>query len=321
MSHPTHPPVVGAVIATYRRIPELLRLLGELFAPGAPVLEKVVVADNAADPDLPVLLRRSFPGRSPEVLPLPENEGPGTAWDAGLSKLRKDTACDVFFVLDDDVILRPEAASQLLKTMQSTGAAVVAPLLSDDSGALWGFPEPREPGLQKKIRSCKIPADVPALLGNEPVDAVWCTGACLLVTRDAIGKCGSYRRDFFMLGEDLEFTMRVSNAMRVVFDPLCEVPHLPPSTPATPATRLSAHRKFCALLQNLAYISFHLPHRHHMRRYLAGNFKRFFLQPGLSSAEFLDGLFCFYAGALRGQPSGGPLGKKLRVRMSRRVRQ
>jgi len=305
---------LAVAIATYRRVPELLRLLRGLRE----VPAKVVIADNAADPSLPEIVRAERLPMPVEILPLSTNEGPGTAWAEAIALLQKHGGFDACLVLDDDVVLDAQKVMHLLETQQSMQAEIVAPLLSDATGQLWGFPEPRDPQMQKEIRLCRTPAEALQRLGSAPVDAVWCTGACLLVTGRAFAECGSYRRDFFMLGEDLEFTMRVAARLRVVFDPRCEVPHLPPTAPDSSETLLVRHRKFCALLQNLSYLSFHVPHRHHMRRYLAGNFKRFFTQRGLHAVDRFDGIFCFYAGAIAGQPAGGPLGRQLRARIARR---
>jgi hypothetical protein len=105
-----------------------------------------------------------------------------------------------------------------------------------------------------------------------------------------------------------------------VFTAQAAVPHLPPP-PHADTSRLSHHLKFLALLQNLSYLAFHSPHSAHLRRYLAGNFKRYARTEGLSPGTLWDGWCAFYQGALCRQPAGTPAGARLRERATRRVAQ
>ena len=155
-------------------------------------------------------------------------------------------------------------------------------------------------------------------LGGGPHPFCWATGACMLYARRAFETCGLFREDFWMLGEDLEFSMRVAAAAGGVFTADAIVPHLPP--PPHPATSRVSHRlKFLALLQNLSYLAFHSPHSAHLRRYLAGNFKRYVRTEGFSPGTLWDGWCAFYEGAVCRQPAGTPAGARLRERAKRRL--
>jgi len=103
-----------------------------------------------------------------------------------------------------------------------------------------------------------------------------------------------------------------------VFTAQAAVPHLP-LPPHANTSRLSHRLKFLALLQNLSYLAFHSPHSAHLRRYLAGNFKRYARTEGLSPGTLWDGWCAFYQGALCRQPAGTPAGARLRERATRRV--
>ena len=121
-----------------------------------------------------------------------------------------------------------------------------------------------------------------------------------------------------MLGEDLEYSMRVASTLGGVFTAAVTVPHQPPAP--DPRTARAAHRrKFLALLQNLSYLSFHSPHRAHLRSYLAGNFKRYARTEGFAPGTLWDGWCAFYQGALWRQPAGTPAGARLRERATRRL--
>jgi GT2 family glycosyltransferase len=140
----------------------------------------------------------------------------------------------------------------------------------------------------------------------------------MLYTRSALQTCGVFREDFWMLGEDLELSMRVAAALGGVFTAQAAVPHLPPP-PHANTSRLSHRLKFLALLQNLSYLAFHSPHSAHLRRYVAGNFKRYARTEGLSPGTLWDGWCAFYQGALCRQPAGTPAGARLRERATRRL--
>jgi len=301
-----------AVIATYRRKAELERLLQTLASTGN-VLAGCIVADNANEGTVAEICR-SLPAAFPvHWIGLKTNRGPGAAWNAGMAEAseRFGKKFDSFLILDDDVVVGAEELLPILECARDTGAALVAPLLEDVGGKLWGFPEPVDEGKRRAIRSCDTPKDaVQALSGNAHA-LCWATGACVLHRRESLRELGNFREDFFLLGEDLDLSMRVSNRFPAFFTTNSIVRHLPP--PAPPSAAATGDLiKFCALLQNLGYLSFHVSHRHHMRRYLAGNFKRF-LQPHLADVfRWRLALACFYFGVVKGRPAGTPEGESIR---------
>ncbi len=296
MSHPdSSRPRVAAAIVTYRRPAELTRLLRSLAASETPLEGGVFVADNASDPGV-----RDLCGTHGARWLARENTGPGPGWNTAAGAALEDSAVTHLLVLDDDVVPGPGTTSLLLAALGDNGAA--APLLFDENDRLWAFPEPREPRLRGTIRGVHSPSECVALLGSEPHAFAWATGACMLYTRQAFEESGGFREDFWMLGEDLDLSMRVASSRGGVFTAAARVPHLPPS-PAAPAAD-SQRRKFLALLQNLSYLSFHSPHSAHMRSYLAGNFKRYILTEGVSLPAFQDAWRAFADGALRARPAG-----------------
>lgn len=300
---------VVAVIVTWRRERELERLLASLENSSHP-LHGCVVMDHAGT--VPgEFARRSFPTK---ILPDTSNPGPGAGWANGARFAEEFFGKTDLLYLDDDVVLPRDALEVLLR--EKRGAGVVCPLLEDTRGSLWAFPEPVRREDRKKIRRAKTPAEALALLGPGPHPLCWATGACLLVGQEAGEE--RHRRDFWMLGEDLEFSMRLAAKTPAVFTCLVAVPHLPPEPTDAGAARRSDYRKFCSLLQNLSCLSFHSPHSRHMAGYLPGNFRRFFRTHGNSPATWGDAVFCFWQGAVLGRPAGHPAGAALRERIARR---
>lgn len=315
MSPISPPPSVAAAIATHRRERELRRLLEALGASTVPLSGGIFVADNASSSETEDLCAAN-PGAS--WLPRPVNNGPGPAWNTAAAKALENPAVTHVLVLDDDVVPPPAALGTLLDAMDSARVAAAAPLLSDQRDRLWAFPEPRDEALRPVIRRTVTPDECRRALGDEPHAFCWATGACMLYSRRAFEVCGFFREDFWMLGEDLEFSMRVAAKLGGVFTARTAVAHLPPP-PEPAAARVSHRLKFLALLQNLSYLAFHSPQSAHLRSYLPGNFKRYARTEGLAPGTLWDGLCAFYEGALRRQPAGTPAGAWLRERARNRL--
>ena len=211
---------VVAVIVTWCRERELERLLASLEKSSLPVHGCVVMDHAGTVPES--FSRRSFPV---QIVQDTTNPGPGAGWANGARLAREVFGKTDLWYLDDDVVIPPGTLEILLR--EKRAAVAICPLLEDGEGGLWGFPEPVSKPDRKKIREAKTPADALRLLGPGPHPFCWATGACLLVDSGVIETAGSHRKDFWMLGEDLEFSMRLAATGRTVFTCLAAVPHLP----------------------------------------------------------------------------------------------
>lgn len=308
---------VAAAIATHRRDRELKRLLDLLARSEVPLDGGIFVADNAAADSTRQVCEAA--GNAVRWLPRERNDGPGGAWNTAIAAALQDGRVTHVFVLDDDVTPGPGILGQLLEAMAGRAAGCAAPLLEDDTGHLWGFPEPMDKRLRRIIRRAYTPQEAAEAIGRVPQNFCWATGACVLYERGALEEAGRFREDFWMLGEDLDLSMRVAARRGGVFTCEAVVPHLPPP-PADPRTAAAANRlKFLALLQNLSYLAFHSPCSAHLRSYLAGNFKRYAATEGFAPGTLRDAWGAFWLGAVRGRPAGTPSGAKLRERARRRL--
>jgi len=307
-------PKVAAAVATYRRDKELRRLLSALqngdTAPAA-----AYVADNAASEGT----KQTCLAANAKWLPRPVNNGPGAAWNAAVTAALADPQVTHILVLDDDVVPSPDALEVMLAEMDRAGCGAVAPLLFDAKDCLWGFPEPQERELRTAIRRVTDPESARKILGEDPHPFCWATGACMLYRRDVFEKCGMFREDFWMLGEDLEFSMRAAAAVGGFFAAKVAVPHLPPEPTDPHGAKLAHREKFLALLQNLSFLAFRSPHSAHLRSYLPGNFRRYLRTEGWGAGTFRDGWCAFWQGAIGGQPAGTPAGARVRARARKRM--
>jgi hypothetical protein len=302
---------VVAVVVTWQRERELDRLLASLESSSFPLAGCVVMDHAGTVPENAAA--RAFPVR---IFPDLSNPGPGAGWANGTRRAREIFGETDILYLDDDVVLPPETLEILLR--EKSGARAICPLLEDAAGRLWGFPEPADANQRRLMREAKTPADARRLLGPGPHRLCWATGACLLVDSDGQAKAGLHRADFWMLGEDLEYSMRLASGGAAVFTCLTSVPHLPPLPTDLEAARRADYQKFCSLLQNLSYLSLHSRHSAHMWRYLPGNYRRFFRTHGCGVSALADAWECLWQGAVRGRPAGHRAGAKLRERIASR---
>lgn len=312
MTPPTVPKVAAAV-ATHKRDKELARLLRALAGSETPVAA-VAVADNASSETA----RQICEAAGAKWLPRAVNSGPGAAWNTAIAEILRDDSVSHILVLDDDVVPGPAALGRMLEAMREAECGAVAPLLFDGNNELWGFPEPCEPALRTAIRRARDPASCVAILGEEPQPFCWATGACMLYRRDVFEKCGMFREDFWMLGEDLEFSMRAAAQVGGVFTAKDAVPHLPPRAEDPRAAAVAHRAKFLALLQNLSFLAFRSRHSAHLRRYLPGNFRRYLRDEGYSPGNCWDGWCAFWQGAVRGRPAGTAAGARIRAKAQQR---
>ncbi|MBJ7326728.1 MAG: glycosyltransferase family 2 protein [Chthoniobacterales bacterium] len=306
-------PRVAAVVATFRRDRELDRLFGCLAASEVPVAS-VCLADNASAEST----RQLCTSRGARWLPQSTNSGPGAAWNAALSSALEDPGITHLLVLDDDVTPPPQTLGRLLEALEVSRAGAAAPLLFDARNELWAFPEPREKSLRAAIRRVHTPEECLSALGVDPHPFCWATGACMLYRREVFAQGERFRDDFWMLGEDLEFSMRAAAVRGGVFTARATVPHLPP--PQDPRSAATGHReKFLALLQNISFLAFHSPHSAHLRAYLPGNFRRYLRTEGFTPGTVWDGWRAFWHGAVAREPAGAASGVQIRARARQRM--
>ncbi|MDX6767741.1 MAG: glycosyltransferase [Candidatus Methylacidiphilales bacterium] len=307
--------VVVALVATYRR-PQEIRRLGECLSRQTHPVAGIVVVDNANDPTTRETVS-TLPVKS-TYLAAASNLGCGAGLRLAEEHLLERAASveptpTHWWILDDDVAPPPETLALLLEALAGAGAGMAVPLLTDHEGKIWGFPEPRQLGLRRLFRRTSDPVAVARACGSSAHPCLWTTGACQLVSVAAVSKAGLHRTDFWMLGEDLDFSMRVAQVEGAVFRGDVAVPHLPPESPGSNSRR--GYAKFCALLQNLTYLAYWNRGSAHLWRYLPGNYRRFFRTEGWGWAALRDAGDCFLSGCC-GIPAGCGAGVRVRNRLA-----
>jgi GT2 family glycosyltransferase len=286
------------LIATYRRPRELERLLDSL---AGEELSAAIVVDNEGNGEVRMLVEKTGPWAH-YVDP-----GANLGCGGGL-RLAEERALELagstlthLLILDDDAVLAPGTVGALAEALEKELASLAYPLITANGGQVGWLP-----GLAERTRGLRdtfegTPEDFRAQFGSAPRDVVWAQGICLLVTVAEVKRWGLHRDDFWVRGEDLEFSLRLTAHERGIFVPTVVVQHLPPPETA-PLSREAEYLKHCALVQNMAFIGFRLRHGRRIAWTVPGALRRFFRV--WSWAAMSDALRALWRGAVLGQPAG-----------------
>lgn len=302
---------VAALIATYRRPRELERLLRSLVQVSG--LSAVIVVDNEGSVDTRTLVEQAYPGA------LYINPGANLGCGGGL-KLAEERALQMteanlthVLILDDDAVLPPDAIVTLANAMEQAHADLAYPLVTDERGRIGWLP-----GLLQRVPELGdsfdgTPEEFRARFGTEPRDFIWAQGICLLVPRAALERHGTHRDDFWVRGEDLEFSLRFTAQGRGILVPSVAVQHLPPPE-NTALSREAEYLKHSALVQNIAYVGFRLSHGRRIAWTILGALRRFFRL--WSWPSLTDAFAALWRGAVLGEPAGTGTGHTFRTRFT-----
>ena len=304
--------LVVAVTATYRRPFEVGRLLGALEA-SAVRLRGVVVVDNSSDTATRERARQS--ALTVEYVDAGENLGCGGGLRRGEGvALTKFPDLTHVWILDDDTVPEPKTLGTLLDAMAATGAGASCPQARDAEGNLNWFPGLKDRARFDILRTSKTPAEFVARDRAEPAEFTWATGVALLVARESLEKGGLHRDDFWVRGEDLDFSMRVTAHAKGIYVPTAHLAHLPPGGGRV-VDDFAERMKHAAMLQNCAYLFARTKHGRGLIRHWPGNAIRHVQRFGLRSIG--DTCAAFIRGAVQGKPSGAAGGDGFRRRLER----
>jgi rhamnopyranosyl-N-acetylglucosaminyl-diphospho-decaprenol beta-1,3/1,4-galactofuranosyltransferase len=296
---------VIAVVATFRRPRELARLVDSLSG-----IDAIVVCDNAANAEIRALVERA-PCRAHYIAPA-ANLGCG-----GGLRLAETYACQAesdwthLLVLDDDAVLAPDTVSTLLAALEREQAHAAYPLVTGADGRTGWLPGLRDPQQHRLGRKPMAVERYRSLLGATVADFDWAQGICLLVTRPAVEEAGFHRDDFWVRGEDLDFSLRLTAHGRGIFVPASLVQHLPPGNPGSAGTHAD-YLRHAAMVQNIAFLALTQPHGRRIRHSIPSASLRFVRTWGLGA---LPDLFSALHRGRRGEPAGYGTAETFRQRL------
>lgn len=222
---------VCAVVVTYNRRELLERCLTAVEAQSRAV-DELLVVDNASMDGTAALVRERFPAAT--LLALERNAGGAGGFHAGIERAHR-AGHAWLWLMDDDTVPEPDALAALLdgaERAQDDPAILL-------SQALWrdGSLHPMNRPLVRSGRPGEM-----ALAARRGLVAVR-TGSfvSLLARRDAVDRCGNVLADYFIWGDDFEWTARVLRDAPGYLVPESRVVHWTPQ-PHTAVTAADGER-------------------------------------------------------------------------------
>ena len=206
-----------AVIVTYNRKKLLMECLDAILGQTV-MVDKIVLIDNAStDGTKECLEEKGYLGMEVvDYIQMPSNTGGAGGFYEGIKKAREEK-CDWVWVMDDDTIPTPNCLEALLNAYniikdsgsEHIGETAVEPsfLASTVYGANGEFMNLPHINLKESDNGY---AYWYKLLSDGIVGIRDATFVSILINMKAIKKCGLPCRDYFIWGDDSEYTLRLS---------------------------------------------------------------------------------------------------------------
>lgn len=226
-------PRVTAVVLTWNAERHVVACVQSLRRSTAVALDVVVVDNASADGTLAQLRASGVPVTIVET-------GANLGYAAGNNVgIRHALAAGAEFVLivNDDTEIDPEALGHLVEALRADpGAAAAAPTILHEAPPRriwWAGGDFRIARALATHRGYGVPVAEDAGRASEAVDSL--CGCGLLVRREALERLGGFREDFFMYGEDVEWSLRARRAAwRLLHVPAARMIHKVPYPEAAP---------------------------------------------------------------------------------------
>lgn len=208
---------IVAVVVTYNRIALLQECVAALQNQQTDDEESIqfdaLIVDNASTDGTVEWIRQrttqKFGTGTVYSLCLSENSGGAGGFYAGM-KWAMEQGYDAIWIMDDDTIPQPDALAQLLRGMNAAAQAKTGQKQGETVGfvsstVLWTDGTPCRMNRQHEIPTT---AEESLPQGICPVDSA--TFVSLLFSREAVARMGLPLKDYFIWGDDKEYTLRIS---------------------------------------------------------------------------------------------------------------
>ena len=194
---------VIAVVVTHDRLDKLRQCIGCLRAQTAPC--DVLVVDNAsADGTAAWLAEQEQQWDALQVLTLAENTGGAGGFNSGMRRAA-EAGYDYIWIMDDDCLPKPDALEKLLEADALLGGPESYGFLS--SVVLWTDGrgcQMNQQGIEKNYY------EQAALLQAGIIRVFQATFVSLLFPARVVRRFGLPIRDYFIWGDDIEYTHRIT---------------------------------------------------------------------------------------------------------------
>lgn len=198
---------VIAVVVTYNRKELLCECLSAILEQTTPVARVLVINNASTDGTLDMLKVNGFEDNSiVDIVTLKTNIGGAGGFYFGIDIARKTKGYTGIWIMDDDTVPQRECLERLLEADKTLAGkySFLASSIWGPNGECMNVPE---------IDSSPTDSGYPGWytkLGDGLVSIKEATFVSLLVNRKTIESCGLPCKDFFIWGDDSEYTTRVT---------------------------------------------------------------------------------------------------------------
>lgn len=193
---------VACVLVTYNRLDFLKKSLDCLFKQSHKIDNIVIVNNNSTDGTIEYLKRFNNNDQI-SVINLKENVGGAGGFNVGLKKAHEFGPFDYYWIMDDDTLPTNNALRNLLKSLSDLDENRVGLLASN---VRWG--EKEEPA----IMNIPAPSGMWNKYANKGLIKIGSSSfVSMLVSNKALEECGLPIKEFFIWGDDVDFSQRVTD--------------------------------------------------------------------------------------------------------------
>ena len=213
---------ITAVVVTYNRLDKLRLCLEALLSQTAPLHEIVVVNNHSTDGTAAYLDKMVSEHAMVRHYELPENVGGAGGFEKGVG-VAVERGADYVWIMDDDTLPESAALGELLgafRAFDNVGFACSRVNWTDGNlhnmNKPWFIVHPDNNRIVETI--------------TEPVTCERASFVSIMVSGDVVKKIGLPIGEYFIWGDDTEYTARIIRAgYRGVYVPASVVTHLTPS--------------------------------------------------------------------------------------------
>ncbi|MDF7626485.1 glycosyltransferase family 2 protein [Lactobacillaceae bacterium L1_55_11] len=208
-----HPATVSAVVVTYNRL-DLLKEVVASLKQQSMAIHHLIVVDN--DSDAPTQDYLKSLGDQIDYLRLDQNLGGAGGFNRGLRYFLEKTSDEYVWLMDDDTVPAPDALAALLDFANDHphfGFLASDVRWTDGHRAKMNRPAPLN-----RLKS--VPEDQ-----TNPIQLQNATFVSLLMKRQVVAEIGLPITDFFIWGDDIEYTERAGRLAPGYFIPAAKVVH------------------------------------------------------------------------------------------------
>ncbi|MCO0831678.1 glycosyltransferase family 2 protein [Fructobacillus sp. W13] len=203
---------VSAVVVTYNRLDLLKKSLDALLNQEY-ALSHLIVVDNNSENDTKEYLESL--GDKIDYVRLNENLGGAGGFNRGVRYFMEETDDDYVWLMDDDTMAHPDS---LAKFMEYAKEQPEFSFLA--SKVLWTDGSLAKMNVMHYMNNRLIPATE-----TKAVQTRNATFVSLLVSRVAVQEAGLPITNFFIWGDDIEYTERIARVLPGYFVPSSQVTH------------------------------------------------------------------------------------------------